>query len=81
MIADIFLVVLGLAAGMCIAAYWLYRALRAEADLADAQARADTLRDACRREHDERARLELMLDGRDVRGYFPKSQPIGGRRG
>jgi hypothetical protein len=81
MIADIFLFGLGLAAGSCVAAYWLYRALRAEADLRDAQARADSLRDACRREHEECERLVASIDGQDVRSYFPRATLAGGRRG
>jgi hypothetical protein len=81
MMTDLFLFVLGLGAGSCVAAYWLVRALSAEADLRDAQARLERQRLDLVREHAELVRLEGTIDGRDVRTYFPRPLTIGGRRG
>lgn len=80
MIADLFLLGLGLAAGVAVAAYWFYRARVAEADLRDAQARLAAKCSECEAEHGARERLEATIDGADVRGYWPRPLSLGGRR-
>lgn len=72
MIADIFLFGLGLVGGLVVAGYWLYRARVAAADLMDARARLERVRAERDAARSKAARLEQVLDGHDVRGYWPE---------
>lgn len=78
MIGDLWLIALGFAAGIVIAAYYYWRARVAFADLVAEKSRNARLRDERDEWRVKAARMDQVLGGGDVRAYWPK--PMGGQK-
>ena len=76
-IGDLFLIVIGLVIGLAVAAWFFFRARKAEADLLDAQARIDALKTLettshceCEDLRRELGRTRNLMQG--LSPYFPR---------